>query len=156
MSEQVRQDAAEIYRQIGEAESKVHQTTMEQIHFHEVGSLDALVDVTGSCLAIEMLGADEILASPVCVGNGTVRCAHGVLPVPAPATAEIIKGMPVYFSESDGELLTPTGAAVLKHFVKEFTQELALKIENIGYGMGPREFENPSFVRAFLGIVEGD
>ena len=156
MSEQVRQDAAEIYRQIGEAESKVHQTTMEQIHFHEVGSLDALVDVTGSCLAIEMLGADEILASPVCVGNGTVRCAHGVLPVPAPATAEIIKGMPVYFSESDGELLTPTGAAVLKHFVKEFTQELALKIENIGYGMGTREFENPSFVRAFLGIVEGD
>lgn len=150
----MRQNAAEIYRRIGEAESKVHQTTMEQIHFHEVGSLDALVDVTGSCLAIEMLEVDEILASPVCVGNGTVRCAHGVLPVPAPATAEIIKGMPVYFSEKDGELLTPTGAAVLKHFVTGYTKELALQIENIGYGMGTREFENPSFVRAFLGIVE--
>ncbi|MCI9150801.1 MAG: DUF111 family protein [Lachnospiraceae bacterium] len=154
VSEQVRRNAAEIYRRIGEAESKVHRTSMEQIHFHEVGSLDALVDVTGSCLAVEMLGVDEILASPVCVGNGTVRCAHGILPVPAPATAEIIKGMPVYFSETDGELLTPTGAAVLKHFVKGYTRELALAIEEIGYGMGTKEFENPSFVRAFLGTME--
>lgn len=154
LSEQVRKNAAEIYRRIGEAESKVHRTSIEQIHFHEVGSLDALVDVTASCLAIEMLGVDEILASPVCVGNGTVRCAHGVLPVPAPATAEIIKGMPVYFSETDGELLTPTGAAVLKHFVKGYTKELALEISDIGYGMGTKEFENPSFVRAFLGSME--
>lgn len=151
MSQWVRENAAEIYRRIGEAESKVHQTTMEQIHFHEVGSLDALADVAGSCLAIELLGVDEILASPVCVGNGTVRCAHGVLPVPAPATAEIIKGIPVYFSETEGEMLTPTGAAVLKHFVKEYTSKLSLEIENIGYGMGTREFESPSFVRAFLG-----
>ena len=88
---------------------------MDQVHFHEVGSVDALIDVVGSCLALELLGVDEVQASPVCVGNGTVRCAHGILPVPAPATAEIIKGMPVYCSSFDGELLTPTGAAILKY-----------------------------------------
>lgn len=108
LSDIVKKHAEGIYRAIAAAESTVHRTDMEQIHFHEVGSVDALIDVVGSSLAIEMLGVDEIQASPVCVGNGTVRCAHGVLPVPAPATAEIIKGMPVYCSSFDGELLTPT------------------------------------------------
>ena len=117
VSESVKKHAEGIYREIAAAESKVHRTDIEQIHFHEVGSIDALVDVVGSCLAIEMLGVEEIQGSPVCVGNGTVRCAHGILPVPAPATAEIIKGMPVYCSNFDGELLTPTGAAILKYFV---------------------------------------
>ena len=151
MSDTVKKDAEEIYREIAAAESKVHQTDMEQIHFHEVGTVDALIDVVGSCLALELLGVDEVQASPVCVGNGTVRCAHGILPVPAPATAEIIKGMPVYCSSFDGELLTPTGAAILKYFVETYTKEMHMEIEEIGYGFGTKDFAQLSCVRAFLG-----
>lgn len=151
LSEQVKKHAEGIYREIAAAESKVHRTDIDQIHFHEVGSLDALADVVGSCLALEMLGVDEIQASPVCVGNGMVRCAHGVLPVPAPATAEIIKGMPVYSSSYDGELLTPTGAAILKYFVESYTRQMDMEIEEIGYGFGTKDFEQLSCVRAFLG-----
>lgn len=151
LSDIVKKHAEGIYRAIAAAESTVHRTDMEQIHFHEVGSVDALIDVVGSSLAIEMLGVDEIQASPVCVGNGTVRCAHGVLPVPAPATAEIIKGMLVYCSSFDGELLTPTGAAILKYFVETFTRQMNMEIEEIGYGFGTKEFEQLSCVRAFLG-----
>lgn len=151
LSDIVKKHAEGIYRAIAAAESTVHRTDMEQIHFHEVGSVDALIDVVGSSLAIEMLGVDEIQASPVCVGNGAVRCAHGVLPVPAPATAEIIKGMPVYCSSFDGELLTPTGAAILKYFVETFTRQMNMEIEEIGYGFGTKEFEQLSCVRAFLG-----
>ena len=151
MSDAVKRDAEGIYRNIAAAESKVHQTDMEQIHFHEVGSVDALIDVVGSCLALELLGVDEVQASPVCVGNGTVRCAHGILPVPAPATAEIIKGMPVYCSSFDGELLTPTGAALLKYFVETYTKEMHMEIEEIGYGFGTKDFAQLSCVRAFLG-----
>lgn len=147
----IKEHASEVYRVIAAAEGKVHQTDMQQIHFHEVGSLDALVDVTGCCLAIDMLKVDKVQCSPVCLGNGIVRCAHGILPVPAPATAEIMKGMPVYTSAFDGELLTPTGAAVLKHFVQEFTKEMSMEVENIGYGFGTKEFEQLSCVRAFLG-----
>lgn len=151
MSDTVKKDAEGIYREIAAAESKVHQTDMEQIHFHEVGSVDALIDVVGSCLALELLGVDEVQASPICVGNGTVRCAHGILPVPAPATAEIIKGMPVYCSSFDGELLTPTGAAILKYFVETYTKEMHMEIEEIGYGFGTKDFAQLSCVRAFLG-----
>ena len=151
VSESVKAHAEGIYREIAAAESKVHRTDMEQIHFHEVGSIDALVDVVGSCLAIEMLGVEEIQASPVCVGNGMVRCAHGILPVPAPATAEIIKGMPVYSSSFDGELLTPTGAAILKYFVESYSKQMEMEIEEIGYGFGTKEFAQLSCVRAFLG-----
>lgn len=151
MSDSIKKNAEGIYRNIAAAESKVHQTDMEQIHFHEVGSLDALIDVVGSCLALELLGVDEVQASPVCVGNGTVRCAHGILPVPAPATAEIIKGMPVYCSNFDGELLTPTGAAILKYFVETYTKEMHMEIEEIGYGFGTKDFAQLSCVRAFLG-----
>ena len=151
MSDAVKRDAEGIYRNIAAAESKVHQTDMEQIHFHEVGSVDALIDVVGSCLALELLGVDEVQASPVSVGNGTVRCAHGILPVPAPATAEIIKGMPVYCSSFDGELLTPTGAAILKYFVETYTKEMHMEIEEIGYGFGTKDFAQLSCVRAFLG-----
>lgn len=151
MSDAVKKNAEGIYREIAAAESKVHQTDMEQIHFHEVGSVDALIDVVGSCLALELLGVDEVQASPVCVGNGTVRCAHGILPVPAPATAEIIKGMPVYCNSFDGELLTPTGAAILKYFVETYTKEMHMEIEEIGYGFGTKDFAQLSCVRAFLG-----
>ena len=129
LPEKVKADAGAVYKLIGDAESKVHQTSLEHIHFHEVGSLDALADVVGCCWLMDRIGAGQVTVSPVCVGNGQVRCAHGILPVPAPATAEIIKGMPSYASDFDGELLTPTGAALLKHFADNFGGMPVMEIE---------------------------
>lgn len=151
LNEFVVSHASKIYELIGTAESKVHGSKINQIHFHEVGDLDAVFDIIGCCMAIDMLGVDEIIASPICVGNGTVRCAHGILPVPAPATAEIIKGIPVYTSYFDAELLTPTGAAIIKHFASAYVKEIDINILNVGYGIGTKEFEQASFVRIFLG-----
>ena len=149
--ERVREDALAIYRKLGEAESKVHGVRIEQIHFHEVGTLDAVADVLGNCLAIHILQPDKIICSPVCVGNGMVHCAHGWLPVPAPATAELIKGMEIYTSPFEAELLTPTGAAILSHFVQEYSRNVSMNVQNIGYGAGTRVFPQAGFVRAFLG-----
>ena len=151
LPEKVKEDACKVYDLLAAAESHAHGVEVSEIHFHEVGSVDALIDVVGSCLALELLGVDEVQASPICVGNGTVRSAHGILPVPAPATAEIIKGMPVYCSSFDGELLTPTGAAILKYFVESYTKEMHMEIEEIGYGFGTKDFAQLSCVRAFLG-----
>jgi hypothetical protein len=143
--------AASVYRLIGEAEAKVHGTIIEQIHFHEVGSLDALADVVGCCLLFHTIGADVIYASPINVGNGTVRCAHGILPVPAPATAELLKGIPFYTGTIQSELCTPTGAAILRHFVRQFTDVPPMLTEKIGIGLGTKEFEVANCVRVFYG-----
>ncbi len=151
LPEPVKTDIGAVYRLIGEAESRVHQSDLEHIHFHEVGSLDALADVTGCCVLIHMLAVDQILVSPVCVGNGTVTCAHGILPVPAPATAEMLKGIPFYTSSFDGELLTPTGAALLKHFADGFGRCPKMRTTAIGYGLGSKVFAQANCVRIFLG-----
>lgn len=148
---EVREHAAAVYRLIGEAEAKAHNTDIRQIHFHEVGTLDALADVVGCCLLIHMLKPDKILASPIHVGSGTVRCAHGILPVPAPATAEILKNVPIYSGQIEGELCTPTGAALLKHFVSSFTAMPPMTVSDTGYGMGTKDFPQANCVRAFLG-----
>lgn len=153
LPEEVRNHAASVYGLIGEAESRAHNTTVEQIHFHEVGTLDALADVVSFSLLIHMLKPDKILASPIHVGSGTVRCAHGILPVPAPATAEILKGVPIYSGQIQGELCTPTGAALLKHFVSSFGEMPPMIIEATGYGMGTKDFPQANCVRAFLGEV---
>lgn len=149
--DEVKNDAVAIYQLIGDAESKVHGTTLDQIHFHEVGTLDALVDVVGCALLIHLIAPGQILASPIHVGNGFVRCAHGVLPVPAPATAELLKGIPFYTGAITGELCTPTGAAILKHFVTRFFSMPPISTEAIGYGMGQKDFEITNCVRAFWG-----
>jgi hypothetical protein len=154
LPEQVTANAASVYRLIGEAEAHVHGTTIEQIHFHEVGSLDAVVDVVGCCLLFDMIGADAVYASPVHVGNGTVRCAHGILPVPAPATAEILKGIPFYTGEINSELCTPTGAAILKHFVRDFAAMPPMMTDKIGVGLGTKEFETANCVRIFHGTTD--
>lgn len=154
LPQEVKKNAAAIYHMIAQAESIVHRSELSQVHFHEIGSLDAFIDVVGCSLAFYTLEAEQIICSPVCVGNGSVRCAHGILPVPAPATAEIIKGMPVYTSSFDGELLTPTGAAVLKNFVHRFSRQMDMEIIDIGYGFGTKEFARLSCVRAFLGKKE--
>ena len=155
VSEKVKADARAVYALIAEAESRVHGHPVSEIHFHEVGTLDAVADVVGVCLLMEMTGAEKITASPVHVGSGHVRCMHGVLPVPAPATALILEGIPTYGGQVQGELCTPTGAALLKHFVSSFGDRPVMAAEAIGYGMGKKDFERANCLRAFLGESEG-
>ena len=156
VSDRVKADAIRVYALIAEAESAVHGRPVDEIHFHEVGTMDAVADVVGVCLLMEMIGADRIIASPVHVGCGSVRCAHGILPVPAPATALILKNVPVYGGGIQGELCTPTGAALLKHFVSRFGDRPVMLTEKIGYGMGQKDFEAANCVRAFLGESTGE
>ena len=154
VSPAVRDRSAAVYRAIAEAEAKVHGRAPDEVHFHEVGSLDAVADVVGVCLLLEALGPDRVLASPVHVGCGTVRCAHGLLPVPAPATAELLRGVPWYGGAVQGELCTPTGAALLRTIVSDFGPLPPLRTARIGYGFGSRQFDRPNCLRAFLGETD--
>ena len=149
--EAVREDARAVYRSIADAESRVHGAPVDQIHFHEVGTLDALADVVGVCWLMHSLAPDAVYASPVHVGSGQVKCAHGILPVPAPATALLLEGIPCYGGAVRGELCTPTGAALLRRFVTKFGPMPQLCIGKIGYGMGTKDFEAANCVRAMLG-----
>ena len=155
ISAHVKADAKAVYALIADAESKVHGRPVTEIHFHEVGTMDAVADVVGVCLLMEKLSPDEVLASPVATGSGHVHCAHGILPVPAPATALILQGIPSLAGHAKGELCTPTGAALLKHFVSWFGERPVMAVEAIGYGMGKKDFEQANCVRAFLGTSEG-
>lgn len=151
ISGRVRSDALAVYGLIAEAESKVHGKPVDVIHFHEVGMMDALADIVGACLLMEELAPQRVVVSPVHVGSGQVRCAHGILPVPAPATAHILRGVPTYGGEIRGELCTPTGAALLKHFADEFGDRPVMITEAVGYGMGKKDFPAANCVRVFLG-----
>ena len=150
----VKSDIIDVYKLIAEAESNAHGKPVTDIHFHEVGTMDAIADITSVCLLMNKIGAKKICASAVNVGSGQVHCAHGILPVPAPATAFILKEVPVYSGHITGELCTPTGAALLKHFVGNFGNMPQLKISAIGYGMGKKDFEAANCVRAILGESE--
>lgn len=151
---QVKEDAKQVYRLIAEAESHAHGQTVEEIHFHEVGTMDAVADIVGVCMLVQELKADRIVASPIHVGSGHVHCAHGVLPVPAPATAYILRDVPIYGGTIAGELCTPTGAALLKHFAVEFGDMPVMRVEKIGYGMGKKDFPRANCVRVMLGTEE--
>ncbi len=156
LSDKVKQDVLSVYRLIAEAEAKAHDKPVEEVHFHEVGALDAIADITGVCLLMEKLAPDRVTASPVHVGSGQVRCAHGILPVPAPATATILKGIPTYGGQIRGELCTPTGAALLRHFVGGFTGMPVMTVSRIGYGMGTKDFAVANCVRAFMGTSQAN
>ena len=147
----VKLDIMSVYNEIAEAESAVHGVPVDQIHFHEVGSMDAVADIAAVCLLMHELDVDRVVASPVHVGSGQVRCAHGILPVPAPATAHILKQVPIYGGSIRGELCTPTGAALLKHFVEKFGDMPVMAVSGIGYGMGKKDFERANCVRVLLG-----
>lgn len=149
----VKDNALAIYSLIAEAESHVHGKPVNQIHFHEVGTMDAIADITGVCLLMEELNPEQVLASPVHVGSGHVHCAHGILPVPAPATAHILKDVPIYGGTINAELCTPTGAALLKHFCSGFSSMPVMRVQKIGYGMGKRDFEIANCVRAIYGLT---
>ncbi len=151
VSEKVKQDAITIYKIIAEAEAEAHGRTVNEVHFHEVGALDAVCDIVGCCRLFELIQAEKIIVSPINVGGGFVRCSHGVLPVPAPATATILKHVPIFKGQIESELCTPTGAAILKHFADRFETMPVMRVEKIGYGMGQKEFKVANCVRVFLG-----
>lgn len=155
VSEKVRSDIIAVYGLIAEAESHVHGVPVSDIHFHEVGTMDAVADITAVCMLMDRLSPDEIVSSPVHVGSGQVHCAHGILPVPAPATAYILRDIPIYGGKINGELCTPTGAALLRHFVTRFGDMPVMKVRSMGYGMGKKDFPAANCIRAMLGETEG-
>ncbi|MCP4344784.1 MAG: nickel pincer cofactor biosynthesis protein LarC [Desulfobacterales bacterium] len=151
LDESVKQKSIQIFTRLARAEAKVHRTSVENIHFHEVGAMDAIIDVVGGVAGIAALGIEKVFCSSLHVGTGTVECAHGILPVPAPATAELVKGKPVYSSGTRGELLTPTGAAILTTLSSDFGHMPAMTIEKTGYGAGTSELDIPNLLRVSVG-----
>lgn len=147
----VADDALAVFERLAAAEARVHGVSAEEVHFHEVGALDSIADVVAAASAFHQIGPDEAWCSPVHVGCGTVRCAHGVLPVPAPATLELLKGIPAYSGGIRGELATPTGVALLRHFCTGFSPMPSLVVEAVGYGAGSKDFGIPGLFRATLG-----
>lgn len=151
LPEPVKAHVREVYFLIAQAEAKVHGEPMEHIHFHELGTMDAVADISAACLMIDLLGADKIVATPICTGYGSIQCAHGVLPVPAPATAVLLEGIPSFAGEIEGELSTPTGTALVKHFAQEYAQQPPMIVEHRGYGIGKKDFGRLSAVRVSIG-----
>ena len=151
---EVEKNVLGVYGLLADAESAAHGVPVSQIHFHEVGNLDAIGDIVAVCMLIHRLEPDEILASPVHVGCGEVKCAHGILPVPAPATVNLLQGVPTYGGSVKGELCTPTGAALLKYFVRKYCNQPVMQVQRVGYGMGKKDFERPNCLRAMLGTTE--
>lgn len=151
LPEAVQHNAKAVYGLIAEAESRAHNVPVTEIYFHEVGTMDAVADVVAVCLLMDRLAPERIIVSPIHVGSGHVHCAHGILPVPAPATAYILQGLPIYGGSVKGELCTPTGAALLKHFATEFGEMPVMRVGAIGYGMGKKDFPAANCVRSMLG-----
>ena len=152
ISERAKKTAIDIFEALGRAEAKIHNTSIESVHFHEVGAADAMVDIVCAAVGAEALGVDEIICSPLNVGGGTVKCAHGTIPVPAPATVELLADAPVYSSGLMKELVTPTGAAIVKTLASRFASFPEMKIEKSGYGAGTRDFPgHPNVVRLTIG-----
>ncbi len=152
LSTRVEQQALAIFRRLGEVEAFLHGCPLEQVHFHEVGAVDSIADIVGNCAAMELLGIEEVHSSPLNLGSGTVECDHGVLPVPAPATAELLKGIPVYSSGIEAELVTPTGAAIVSTLATSFGPLPAMKIGAVGYGAGRGDHPGlPNVLRVMIG-----
>lgn len=152
LNEFVKNKSKEIFMVIAKAEAKVHGTTIDKIHFHEVGAIDSIVDVVSACILVDLLGIDKIYSTSVPVGSGFVKCDHGLMPVPAPATIEILKDVPIKLNTVKGECTTPTGAAIIKTLCNEFVDVLEFEVKQIGYGMGHKQFEIPNILRTFLGV----
>lgn len=153
----VRERAAAIFRRLGEAEAKVHDAPLEKIHFHEVGAVDSIVDIVGASIGFAALGIEQFACSPLNVGSGTVKTTHGLLPVPAPATAELLRGKPTYSSGVERELVTPTGAAIVATLCGEFGAQPRMKSEAIGYGAGTADLPGqPNVVRLLIGEAAGE
>jgi uncharacterized protein (TIGR00299 family) protein len=154
LTERQRDLALRIFRRLAEAEASAHGMPLEKVHFHEVGALDSIADIAGSAIALDLLGAERITSRPVPTGSGMVKCAHGLMPIPAPGTAELLKGVPLGASSIKAELTTPTGAAILTTIVQEWIDQPVMTVERIGHGAGRREFvEQPNLLRLFVGTA---
>ena len=153
IADKVKKDVIKVYNLLARAESHAHGKNVEEIHFHEVGNKDAIMDITSVCYLMNLIGADSVFASPINVGSGFVHCAHGTLPVPAPATEYLLRGIPYYEGNIDSELCTPTGAALLKYYVKSFCSRPMMSISKTGIGCGKKDFETANCVRVFMGNV---
>ncbi len=151
ISDNAKEIAKNIFMQVATAEAKVHASTIDKVHFHEVGATDSIVDIVGSAILIDMIDVDKIYCSSVPLGSGFVKCDHGVIPVPAPATVEILKKAKVKMNSVKGETTTPTGAAIVKTLSNEFLDDIEFEIDSIGYGMGHKKFEIPNMLRVILG-----
>ncbi len=156
LDDETKRQSRAIFGRLAEAEAKVHKIPVEEVHFHEVGAVDAIIDVVGTVAGIRAMGIQKVFCSPLHVGTGTVECAHGTLPAPAPATAELIRGKPVYATGVAGELLTPTGAAILTTLSSEFGPMPAMTIGHIGYGVGTSELSIPNLLRLSIGEAAAD
>ena len=157
ISETAKKTATAIFEALGRAEAKIHNTSVADVHFHEVGAVDAMVDIVCAAVGAEALGVDEIICSPLNVGGGTIKCAHGTFPVPAPATVELLADAPVYSSGLQAELVTPTGAAIVKTLASCFAAFPEMKVEKSGYGAGSRDFPgHPNVVRLTVGEAASD
>ncbi|MBP1933943.1 nickel insertion protein [Ammoniphilus resinae] len=144
-----------IFKEIGLAESKIHNIPLDHVHFHEVGALDSIVDIVGACLALEDLEIERIFASAVAVGNGYIKCDHGIYPIPAPATLEMMKDIPIRYTEEKGELTTPTGAGILAALVDQFCPMPPFTVKQIGYGAGSKDLaQQPNVLRVVIGEME--
>jgi len=155
LSDSVKQRAIAIFTKLAEAEARVHNEPVEQVHFHEVGALDAIVDVVGAAICFDLLEVDHFVCSPIHVGSGTVEMAHGRFPVPPPAVTELLKGVPFYSTDLKGELLTPTGAAIITTVCNEYGPIPQMRVEYTGYGAGTREYEKfPNVLRVMIGEVD--
>ena len=154
LSATVKSNVMSVYRLIADAESEVHGMPVSEIHFHEVGAMDAITDIVSVCMLMERLAPDQVIVSPVNVGSGHVHCAHGILPVPAPATALLLRGIPMYSGSVDGELCTPTGAALLKFFATSYGDMPVMEVSSVGYGMGNKDFEAANCVRSLIGETQ--
>ena len=156
LSAKQRELATAIFRKVAVAESTVHGMPLERVHFHEVGALDSIADIVGAAVGLDVLGVEKFTSSPVPTGSGTVKCAHGIMPVPTPGTAELLKGVPLAPSTIKAELTTPTGAAILTHVVSAYTATPAMTIERIGHGAGTKDFlEQPNILRLMVGHAHG-
>ena len=151
LSDKVKKLSLDMFMKVAEAEAKVHGKSLYEVHFHEVGAADSIVDLVGAAICLDYLDVDKIIASPVQVGGGFVKCAHGLMPVPAPATSEILKNIPINTGIVQFETTTPTGAAILAANVNEFTQKIDFSIKKVGYGIGHRDLEIPNVLRVYLG-----
>jgi len=151
LDEVIKKETKEIFFNIAQAESKIHQKDIEKIHFHEIGGLDSVIDITSAVIGIKTLGIEEIYSSALPVGKGFVKCAHGVIPVPAPATLELLKNIPTYSGGIESEMITPTGAAIISTLAKSFGERPLMKIERTGYGAGEKEFTIPNLLRVNIG-----
>jgi uncharacterized protein (TIGR00299 family) protein len=154
LQESVKEQARKVFLRIAEAEARCHGVSLEKVHFHEVGAVDTIIDVAGALVGLQQLGIQKVVASKINVGNGTVEFSHGRFPVPAPATTDLLRGVPVYATDSQAELVTPTGAALITSLAESYSTLPVMKIEAVGYGAGSRELASPNVLRVLIGQSE--